>query len=515
MEKKYLIGIDVGTTGAKTSIFNFEGTVVGSGYREYVCTYPKPNWVEQDPELLVNSVMEATKDALKTSSINPSEIASIGLSAQRCSAVFIDENGLPLKMISWQDNRTSKEVEQIREKITAEEYYKITGLPLNTTWMLSKIMWLRNNEPDLWAKVYKVVQVHDFVLKALGAERYYVDEPDACFFGVWNTDKMSWDNNMMQLFDISPGLLPEVKPSGTQIGVTSKEVSEKTGLAEGTPLCVGAGDQNCATVGAGIVKGGNVSVSIGTGGMAIAFLDKPYRDPAGQSMVTNHAIHGRWQLEGYQAGAAGVFRWFRDEIATLEKTVANEKGEDVFERINKLIENTPVGAKGLVFLPYLASATAPRWNSSARGTLIGLTFAHDRGCLARAFMEGITMEQKDIIEAMLTTGVEVKAARIMGGATKSELWNQMQADMYNLPVETLKVTDAAVLGAAILAGVGVGVFSSVENGVEKMVSVNKQYMPIAENVKIYSDLYQVYAKAYEGLAGSGTYDALVKIQERY
>jgi xylulokinase len=232
-------------------------------------------------------------------------------------------------------------------------------------------------------------------------------------------------------------------------------------------------------------------------------------------MVTNHAIHGRWQLEGYQAGAAGVFRWFRDEVATLEKTIADKQGKDVFELINELIEKTPVGAKGLVFLPYLASATAPRWNSSARGTLIGLTFAHDRGCLARAFMEGITMEQKDIIEAMLRTGVEVQAARIMGGATKSELWNQMQADMYNLPVETLKVTDAAVLGAAILAGVGVGVFSSVENGVEQMVSVSKRYMPIAENVQTYNDLYQVYSKAYKGLADSGTYDALVAIQDRY
>jgi xylulokinase len=515
MEKKYLVGIDVGTTGAKTSIFNFEGVVVGSGYREYTCSYPKPNWVEQDPLLLVDSVMAATKEALQSSSIDPAEIASIGLSAQRCSAVFIDENGVPLKMISWQDNRTSYEVEQIREKITPEDFYRITGLPLSTTWILSKIMWLKNNEPDVWAKVDKVVQVHDFILKALGADDYYVDEPDACFFGVWSTDKLSWDSDLMQKFEISPSLLPEVKPSGTQIGTTSKEVSSKTGLAEGTPLCVGAGDQNCATVGAGIIKGGNVSVSIGTGGMAIAFLDKPYRDPAGQSMVTNHAIHGRWQLEGYQAGAAGVFRWFRDEVATLEKTIADENGKDVFDMINELIEKTPVGSKGLVFLPYLASATAPRWNSSARGTLIGLTFAHDRGCLARAFMEGITMEQKDIIEAMLRTGVEVQAARIMGGATKSELWNQMQADMYNLPVETLKVTDAAVLGAAILAGVGVGVFSSVENGVEQMVSISKRYMPIAENVQTYNDLYQVYSKAYNGLADSGTFDALVAIQDRY
>lgn len=516
MANKYLAGIDIGTIGAKTAIFDLNGNILSSGYREYSCSYPKPNWVEQDASLLVEAAMESAEEAISKSNVNPRDIASIAVSTQRTCSIFIDKAGNLLRpMISWQDNRTTEEVEEINTKISPHEYYQITGLPSNTTWILSKIMWLRKNEPNTWEKVFKVIQLQDYVLKALGADDYFVDTPDAGLFGIWETDNFKWSEKLISLFDIDKNLLPIPKPSGTKIGTISKGASEKTGFAEGTPICVGAGDQNSAVVGAGIVYEGYLSVSMGTGGIAITYLDKPFRDPNEMSMVTNHAIYSKWQLEGYQAGAAGVFRWFRDEIATLEKAYANESKVDVYEVLNKLIEKTPLGSKGLVFLPYLASATAPRWNPNARGTMVGLTFAHDRGCLARSFVEGITLEMKDIVTSMLRSGINVETIRIMGGPTKSKLWNQIQSDMYNRPVETLKITDAAALGAAILAGVGVGIFKDIREGVSGMVKVDKKYTPIKENTKLYDEFYNIYCRIYEGLEEKGVFKLIAKIQERY
>lgn len=506
----YLVGIDIGTTGAKCGIFNASGYMHSSGYREYICTYPKPNWVEQDAQMLVDKAFEATKEAIQKSEIDSRKVVAVSLSTQRTSSIFLDEQGIPLKMISWQDNRTTEELTDIQEKMSAEEFYQITGLPLNTTWILTKILWARKNMPEMMKKTHKVVQVQDFMLKSLGADDYYIDTPDAVLYGLWDTDKFQWSKRLLNLFNIDEALLPKVRRPGTKVGVLSERAEEKTGITAGTPIVVGAGDQNAAALGAGIVKPGLASVSIGTGGMSTVIIEKPFRDPTGNACITAHAVYGKWQFEGYQAGAAGVFRWFRDEIAAFEK---DQFGDGVYEKLNEMIASTPVGAKGLVFLPYFASATAPKWDPSARGTLIGLTFAHDRACLARAFMEGITMEQKDILGTLDALGFKISLVRAMGGATKSSLWCQMQADMYKLPVETLVVADAALVGAAIAAGVGVGIFNSMEQGVEIMVKTDKIYYPNVENAQRYDEIYEIYQKAYKALHEGGVYKAIAKLQQ--
>lgn len=516
MANRYLAGIDIGTTGAKTTVFDLTGKAVASGYREYSCVYPKPNWVEQDAPLLVTSAMEASREAITKAGVTPKDIASIAFSTQRSCTFFLNgADELVRPMISWQDQRAVAELDQIRAKIAAEDYYQITGMPLNTTWLISKILWLRNHEPANWDKVHKIIQLQDYVLKAFGAEEYVNDISDAGFSGLWSPYEFCWSRKLLKLFGIDSALLPRTVASGTQVGAVSSAVAEQTGFAAGTPLCVGAGDQNSAITGAGIVEPGYCSVSLGTGGIVATYLDEAFHDPSKMNMFTNHTIHGKWQLEGYQAGAAGVYRWFRDEIAKLQKAYAHETKQDVYSFLNHLVAQTPPGAKGLVFLPYLASATTPRWNPKARGTLLGLTFAHDQGCLARAFMEGITMEIKDIFNSMYAAGLEINHVRILGGPTKSPLWNQLQADIYNRPVDTLKTTDAAVLGAAICAGAGVGVFKDIREGVSAMVAVDQTYEPNPQNAALYNELYAIYCAAYEGLADKGVFDALARIQERF
>jgi xylulokinase len=516
MPHKYLAGIDIGTTGTKAIIFDLAGRTIASAYREYTCVYPKPNWVEQHAPTLVSSAMEASREALSKGGIAPADIASIAFSTQRSCTFFLDGAGeLVRPMISWQDQRGVVELEQVREKIAEADYYDITGMPLNTTWVMTKILWLRNQEPENWEKVRKIIQLQDYVLKAFGAEEYVNDIPAAGLWGFWDPYNVCWSSKLLSLFSIDPGRLPKVMPSGTQVGIVSAAVAEKTGFAAGTPLCVGAGDQNSAITGAGIVTPGYCSVSLGTGGIVATYLDEPFRDPSKRNMFTNHTVQGKWQLEGYQAGAAGVYRWFRDEVAKLEKAYAHETKGDAYLLLNDLVARTPPGAKGLIFLPYLASATTPRWNPNARGTLLGLTFAHDQGCLARAFMEGITLEIKDIFSSMNVAGLNIDHVRILGGPTKSPLWNQLQADIYNRPVDTLKTKDAAALGAAICAGAGVGLFKDIREGVSAMVAVDKTYEPNPQNVALYDELYAIYCQAYECLAGNGVFDALARIQERY
>lgn len=510
----YLVGIDVGTTGAKSVVFDPVGSVLGSGYREYGCTYPKPNWVEQDVELLVESSMEACKAAITESGVDPLGVAAIAFSSQRTCTHFLDESGdLVRPMISWQDNRTVDEVALVDRTLGGERFQQISCLPLGAIWILNKILWLRAKEPENWSRVRKIVQLQDYLLKSYGADDYYVDLSDAGLFGLWDLYEGRWSDEICVAFDVEPSMLPVPKPSGTQVGEVPRSVAEKTGLAPGTPICVGAGDQNAAAIGAGLVKPGLTSVSLGTGGLAAAYVDGRLANLDPRAMLTGHPIQGKYMLEGYQPAGAGAFRWFRDEIAQHEKKLAADAGRDVYDALTETAASAPPGAKGLVMSPYFASAGTPRWNADARASVIGLTFAHDRACLARAFIEGITLEVKDMINSMIECGAEIDEVRILGGATRSGLWNQIQADMYGRPVSTLKMPDAALLGAAICAGAGSGLFPDIATGVHAMVETSETYEPIAENVRLYDELYGVFCEIYEGLVPA--YDSLARIQERY
>lgn len=510
---KYLIGIDIGTTGAKSAIFDLKGTMLASSYIEYFCDFPKPNWVEQDASFIVSESFRACKDAINKSMINPREIISVSVSSQRSCCIFIDKSDKMLRpMISWQDSRSNIEIEDIKLKITPEKFYKITGFPLNTTWMISKILWIIKNEPEIWNKTEKIIQLQDYTLRRLGAEDYFNDMSDAGFSGLWDTDNLKWSDEILNTFNISSDLLSIPKVSVEKIAVISRQASQESGIPEGIPVCIGAGDQNSAAVGAGIVYDGFLSVSMGTAGNANAFLNNTFRDSNGKAMVLNHVIKGKWAIEGHQAGAASVFRWFRDEFATIEKAFANLTNREAYSILDEMISKIPAGSKGIIFLPFYAGAAAPRWNSDAKGVLLGMTFAHNKYCIARAFIEGITLEMRDIIEAMRNSGININNIRIMGGATKSNIWNQIQSDIYNKPVETLKVTDAAVLGSAIMAGVGAGVFKDIREGVNAMVHISKKYEPIKSNFSIYNEMYDMYCELYKSLDTHKIFSKISKIQ---
>lgn len=512
MKNIYMMGIDVGTTGTKAVVFDLDGNVISSAYREYGTINIRPGWVEQDARLLVDSTFDVCKESLK--GIDPALICSVGVSTQRACAIFIDKNENPMKMFSWQDCRAEDEIQEIKQFISNEEFYKLSGLPLNAAWLLPKMMWVKKHEPEIYEKTKRVVQLHDLILRKLGADDYYTSVTDVGFYCVWDTDKCQWDEKLMSRFQIDRSLMSKVAKTGTQIGNVTKIASQMTGLPEGLALTVSAGDETCACVGAGVVHAGEVSIAMGTGGMLLGFLDKPYRDPNEAFMIVNHAIDGCFELEGWQKGAAGVFRWFRDEIATQEIFLANQSGVDPYLLLDELVSEAPVGSGGLVVLPFFATAGTPRWNDDARGVIFGLSYAHNRACLARAFMEGITFEEKDMIMAMKRSNLPVKSACIIGGPTKCEIWNQMQADIYGIPVRTPIFADASVLGGAINGAYGAKLFNSIEEAAEKIVRIKKTYEPIKANVDMYDDLYEVYVSLYEGIDKSGSFQKIAEIQKR-
>ncbi len=507
----YLAGLDIGTTGSKAMIFRADGSVLSYAYEEYPCSYPKAGWVEQDADLIVSKAMKSLKEAVVHCGINPKEIVSVSLSAQRSCAIILDRNHQIIRpMISWQDNRPSAEVKDIEARISKADYYSKTGYPNSTTWLLAKMLWIKKHEPDVWKGMYKIVQMHDYFLHALGVDDYYVDYNDAGYFGFFDTAKGVWDDELVKLFDIPTAVLPIPVLSGTPIGKVSKKASLLCGLSPGTQISIGAGDQSAGAVGAGVVRTGLVSVSMGTAGAVAAFLDKPFRDPSGNTLVTAHPMPQRWLLEGYQAAAASVYRWFKDELALWDRAQA---GENFYTHMDDKISQIEPGSNGLVVLPYFASAGTPRYNPQARGVVIGLTFAHTRYHIARSFLEGITYDMKDMLNSMISSGIEITEARVLGGPTKSPVWNQIQADIYGIPVTTLTISDATVLGAAILGGVGAQVFSSITEGADSMVRLNKTYVPDRECSALYEKLYQIFTRAYDGLTDKDVFTALAGMQK--
>ncbi len=340
----YLAGIDIGTSGAKGMVFDLRGNALGTGFREYPCTYPRPGWVEQDADLLVDSAMQAMAEAVTQSGVSPGSIASLSLSAQRCCGIFLDAAERQVRpMISWQDNRTVAEVKEIAAAIDEAEYYRRTGYPNSTTWLLAKLLWVRKNEPDVWKRTRRVVQVHDYFVRALGAEDYVVDWNDAGYFGFFDPGAGRWDATLLDLFAIPAALLPVPLPSGTPVARISAAAARRIGLAEGTPVAVGAGDQSAGAVGAGIVRKGLVSISMGTAGAVAAFLDAPFRDPGKRTLVTAHPIAGKWLLEGYQAAAASVYRWFKEQLGGLDAAEAERSGRSFYALMNEKIAAVPAG----------------------------------------------------------------------------------------------------------------------------------------------------------------------------
>ncbi|MDR0416385.1 MAG: hypothetical protein LBH76_03535 [Propionibacteriaceae bacterium] len=517
----YVIGIDTGTTGVKAKVYDLTGRVMAEAYREYGCVYPQPGWVEQDIHMLSRANEEVLREAIEKSGVNPKDVKSVGFSTQRGLHLYVDADGKILRDgmgLSWQDARCVNEVEWIREELGTEYYYQTTGMPPSIVWSAPHIMWLRKHEPQVFAKTARVVNTQEWFLREMGAkDGWYQDYPNGSLFGLMNARTFEWDAELCAKMGIDMALLSTLVPSGTQVGVVDAAAAARTGLAEGTPLVTGGGDQACGAVGAGVVATGVAEVTLGTSGVAIAHYDEPRFDPGCRIACEASAIAGerKWVAEGLTNAAASSYRWFRDKVGYIGKMVQALGGDVDFDVLNRMAAKVPAGSQGLLYLPYLAGSQTPNFDAEARGGFVGLTFTHDTGALARAVMEGVALEIRDILETFTDMGTQVDEIRLSGGATKSPLWCQIQTDIYRRPTLALKEGECAVLGAAMLGAVGAGVFSSMRESVDAMVQVTSAFEPNEAVGERYDEIFAIFRKVYKSLAEHGVYRDITAYQAKY
>ncbi len=516
MSNTYVMGVDIGTTGTKAMIFDLAANVAGVGYREYLAKTPQPDWFEFDAEDLIAKTFEACREAIEKSGLSADAIAAVSFSTQRATVGFIDEKDEVIEniMYSWQDNRAFDEAEYMKSVLPEREIVRITGMPVTQTYAISKVLWVRKHKPEQFKKAKKIVLLSDLLMKRFGAKEYYSDWGNASCFGLMDMRAREWSGKLLSAFGLQGELFAKPIPSGTDLGYVSEAAASLSGLTVSTKLIAGSGDQSCGALGAGVIKKGIAEMTIGTAGHLISYIDEPIDSEETTRMMTvNAAIPGNYELNGIQLSAASIYRWFRDHFAALQKEQGGRQGVDPYVLINAMAEKSKPGSNGLVLLPYLAAVGSPHWDVDATGVLLGLTLRHTTGDVARAFMEGCIYEMREIVETMKNCGVEFKELRITGGASKSPLWRQIMADILNLPLRRLVVSDATVLGAAIIAAYGMGAFASIEEGAGHMVKLEETILPIKENAKKYEELYRLFQKTYQTLAGSGVFGKLRQIRD--
>lgn len=506
----YLLGIDAGTTGCKTSIFDLEGKLYGSDYREYPCYYPNPGWVEQIPEDMTQALFESVRAALRDAGVPASDVKSMAISTQGSVFGALDESdGLIRPFIGWQDTRGVGYVEKIRngEYIDPDRYYQISGYPVATVPCMTKYMWYKDNEPENWGKTVKISHHQDFFLKEFGAEDWYVnDTATASRTGIFDVEKGEWSDEIIDAIGLTGAQLPRIVKAGTVVGRITRDVSLQTGLAEDTLLTVGAMDQNCSTLGGGLLHEGTAVSVIGTYGAVYVASEESVRDPNGTLIVKNNSGPENYTVEAASIASASAYRWFRDTLGPLEVAMAREFGNvgNPYHLINKQIEAVEPGANGLTFLPYMQGAgSGPRADPYARGSFLGMTLATTKPEIARAVMEGITLEMRDNLESIRRLGIQVDRIRAAGGATKSRVWSQMQADVYQVPVAVLEVSETGCLGAALYAGIGLGAYKDLDEAVERAVRIKEVFEPNPEHFEAYDKAYGRFVAGYEALSKGG------------
>lgn len=496
---EYLIGIDLGTSGTKTVLFDRDGAVVSSALVEYPMYQEQNGWAEQDPADWWHAAVGTLRSVLAQSAIDPADVKGIGISGQMHGLVMLDKGGAVLrKSIIWCDQRTAAECEEITEKVGAKRLIEITANPAMTGFTASKILWVRKHEPELYAKCAHILLPKDYVRYML-TWKFATEVSDASGMQLLDVPNRCWSAEVLEKLEIDPALLGKVYESPEITGTVTAEAAKLTGLKVGTPVVGGAGDNAAAAVGTGVVHDGKAFTTIGTSGVVFAHTDEITIDPKGRVHTFCCAVPGAWHVMGVTQGAGLSLKWFRDNFCMAEKETAARMGVDPYYLMDKEAERSPIGCNRLLYLPYLMGERTPHLDPDCRGVFFGLSAIHTRQDMLRAVMEGVTYSQRDSVEVLRGMGVNIGEMMACGGGGSSPLWRQMLADTYNCPVKTVRSKEGPALGAAILAGVGAGLYPSVQEACDTMIQINPPQLPIPENVPQYEHFYQIYTSLYPAL----------------
>lgn len=493
----YLLGIDIGTSGTKVIAIDEAGKLVASASAEYELLTPRPLWAEQRAEDWWDATCACVRSVLAT--VPAEEVAGIGLSGQMHGLVMLDSKGEVLRpAILWCDQRTQAQCDSITATVGKETLVAETANPVLTGFTAPKIIWVRENEPDIYDKARRFLLPKDYIRYKLTGE-FATEVSDASGTSLLNVPKRQWSDVVLGKLQISKELLPKVYESYEVSGKVSASVAAATGLKAGTPVVGGGGDQAAGAVGNGIVQSGIISVTTGTSGVVFAFADAPTVDPALRVHTFCHAVPNKWHVMGVMLSAGGSLRWYRDTLCAPEKRVASLMNVDPYELITKEADGVPAGSEGLLFLPYLTGERTPHPDPHARGAFVGLTVRHGKQHMARAVLEGVSFGLRDSLEILKSMNVSIGNVRASGGGARSEVWRQIQADVFNFPLSTINVDEGPALGVALLAGVGVGIYSSVEEACNTVIKVMSSTPVQPEAAAVYEKYYEVYRALYPAL----------------
>ncbi|MDO5553511.1 MAG: xylulokinase [Planctomycetia bacterium] len=466
------LGIDIGTSGTKTLVINEEGRILASATAGYPCHVPQPLWSEQDPEDWWSAVVATVRAVMFKGKFQPGDVRAIGLSGQMHGSVFLDKSDRVLRRaILWNDQRTASECGEIETLAGGRE--KLIGMvsnPAMTGFTAPKILWLRNHEPDLYEKTAKILLPKDEIRRRLIGD-YVSEVSDASGTLLLDVANRCWSKPLLTALSLDESVLPRLVESEDVTGSLTESAAAALGLTTNCLVVGGAGDCAAGALGNGIVRQGILSTSIGTSGVVFVHSDEVKTDSGGRVHTFCHAVRGKWHMMGVTLASGGSLAWFRNALCESLVEKAKQERVDVYELLTREAAGTRVGSDGLFFLPYLSGERTPHADPFARGAFIGLTLAHTRGHLVRAIMEGVTYSLRDSLEIFRSLAVPVSEIRASGGGARSPFWRQMQADVFDTPVVTTNSEEGAAYGVALLAGVGGGAWSRIEEACDACVSV--------------------------------------------
>ncbi len=489
----YYLGLDLGTGSLKTVIFDSKGKAIGVSEKEYPLYQPHNGWSEQDPEDWYQAAVDTISEVMDMTKVDPAKVKGIGISGQMMGAVMVDKDGEVLrKAILWNDGRTTESCENLRTIVGDDLFMKYSLTPARPGLTAAKIQWVKENEPEIFAKTGKILLPKDYLRYRLTGE-YATEVSDASATQLLDVPNRKWAPEIMKLMDITEDMLPKVYESHEVTGSLLPEVAEAAKLTTETVVVGGASDNAAAALGVGIVRPGRALTTIGTSGTVFAYSEKPIVDPHKTVYTFCMPIPGAWHYMGSVNSAGASLRWWRD----------NFYPEDIeYVQINKDVAESAIGANRLVYLPYLNGEQSPHFNLNLRASFIGLAGIHTRKDMTRAVMEGITYALRDILTGIVNTGTDVEMVHMAGGGSKSPFWRQLLADVYKTPVALpdMQAEYSAALGVAMLAMVGCGEYEDVVKAADSIIVMRDEiYEPNQEDGEKYDTVYEEFRKAYPAL----------------
>ena len=494
-----LLGVDVGTSGLKAILLAPSGRLLGSVTRAYPLDIPRPGWAQQDPALWWDGAVGAIRALLATKRVKPAQIAGVGLTGQMHGSVFLGAKGQVLSpALLWCDQRTAAECAEITRLVGGPKaLLRYTFNPALTGFTAPKILWVRRHLPQVAKKTEKVLLPKDYVRFRLTGD-YASDVSDASGTLLFDVRNRRWSQPVLKALRIPRGWMPETREGPERTGGISREAARATGLLEGTPVMAGGGDQAAGAIGCGVIEPGIVSASLGTSGVVFAACRLPRQTPDGRLHVFCSAVTGGWHMMGVMLAAGGALRWLRDELGGAVVPQLSH-GQDHYDAMCRAADRIPAGSEGLTFLPYLTGERTPHADPHARGVLFGLSLKHTAAHITRAVLEGVSYGMRDSLELIRGSGVRVNRIRLSGGGARNPMWCRMQASVYEATCARLTREEGPALGAAMLAGLGAGVFRDYRQAVRVCVADRDQFRPDPRLVPTYRRRYATFRSLYPPL----------------